>query len=222
MPKNEDGEFELLVGNKQLLSIVFIVMVLFGIVFSMGYFVGRNSAPEAAVASKPATTETAVAQRPSSSEGTTPPPTPAASEPAQAAAPLEPGQAQVSGSETVPVGGEVAKTAAPAQAPATAPPAQPASLRAPEGVKAAAGQPSRPTTGPQPGQTYLQVAAVNRPEAELVVDVLKRKTFPAMVANGPSPTLFRVLVGPVTDGASLGKMKADLEAAGFKSITKRY
>ncbi len=41
MPRNEDGEFELVVGNKQLLSIVFILMVVFGVVFSMGYFVGR-------------------------------------------------------------------------------------------------------------------------------------------------------------------------------------
>ena len=52
MPKNEDGEFELVVGNKQLLSIVFILMVLFGVVFSMGYFLGRaNTGGEAAAAS---------------------------------------------------------------------------------------------------------------------------------------------------------------------------
>jgi hypothetical protein len=39
MAKNEEGEFELVVGNKQLLSIVFLMMVLFGVVFTMGYFV---------------------------------------------------------------------------------------------------------------------------------------------------------------------------------------
>ena len=45
MPKNEDGEFELVLGNKQLLSMFFVVVVLLGVFFIMGYIVGRNSAP---------------------------------------------------------------------------------------------------------------------------------------------------------------------------------
>ena len=54
MPRNEDGEFELVVGNKQLLSIVFILMVVFGVVFSMGYFVGRANSTDTPVPVKPA------------------------------------------------------------------------------------------------------------------------------------------------------------------------
>ena len=50
MPRNEAGtseasEFELVLGNKQLLSVFFIVVVLLGVFFTMGYIVGRNSAP---------------------------------------------------------------------------------------------------------------------------------------------------------------------------------
>ncbi|MEO8658214.1 MAG: SPOR domain-containing protein [Bryobacteraceae bacterium] len=45
MPTNEEGEFELILGNKQLLSVFFIVVVLLGVFFAMGYIVGRNSAP---------------------------------------------------------------------------------------------------------------------------------------------------------------------------------
>ena len=45
MPKNEDGEFELILGNRQLLSVFFIVVILLGVFFTMGYIVGRNSAP---------------------------------------------------------------------------------------------------------------------------------------------------------------------------------
>ena len=45
MPKNEDGEFELILGNRQLLSVFFIVVVLLGVFFTMGYIVGRNSTP---------------------------------------------------------------------------------------------------------------------------------------------------------------------------------
>ena len=45
MGKNEDGEFELILGNRQLLSVFFIVVILLGVFFTMGYIVGRNSAP---------------------------------------------------------------------------------------------------------------------------------------------------------------------------------
>src|ERR1700733_1436818 len=45
LPKNEDGEFELVLGNKQLLSMFFVVVILLGVFFVMGYIVGRNSAP---------------------------------------------------------------------------------------------------------------------------------------------------------------------------------
>src|SRR3954452_21067648 len=43
MPRNDDGEFELILGNKQLLSVFFIVVILLGVFFTMGYIVGRNS-----------------------------------------------------------------------------------------------------------------------------------------------------------------------------------
>ena len=43
MPQNEDGEFELILGNRQLLSVFFIVVILLGVFFTMGYIVGRNS-----------------------------------------------------------------------------------------------------------------------------------------------------------------------------------
>src|SRR5580704_17618661 len=56
MAKNEDGEFELILANRQLLSVFFIVVVLLGVFFTTGYIVGRNSGPaavEVATAMKP-------------------------------------------------------------------------------------------------------------------------------------------------------------------------
>src|SRR5262249_54954879 len=47
MKNNETGEFELVLGNRQLLSGFFIVALLFGVAFAMGYIVGRNSTPSA-------------------------------------------------------------------------------------------------------------------------------------------------------------------------------
>ena len=57
MSRNDSGtseasEFELVLGNKQLLSVFFIVVVLLGVFFTMGYIVGRNSAPVDAASRK--------------------------------------------------------------------------------------------------------------------------------------------------------------------------
>ena len=43
MRNNETGEFELVVGNRQLLSGFFIVVLLFAVAFAMGYIFGQNS-----------------------------------------------------------------------------------------------------------------------------------------------------------------------------------
>src|SRR5579872_2084892 len=43
MRNNETGEFELVVGNRQLLSGFAIVVLLFGVGVAMGYILGQNS-----------------------------------------------------------------------------------------------------------------------------------------------------------------------------------
>lgn len=53
MPKTEDGEYELILGNRQLLSIFFIVVVLLGAGFTLGYLMGRESAAPSKVTAKP-------------------------------------------------------------------------------------------------------------------------------------------------------------------------
>ena len=55
MRNNETGEFELVVGNRQLLSGFAIVVLLFGVGVAMGYIVGRNS-PKSAKLQPDATT----------------------------------------------------------------------------------------------------------------------------------------------------------------------
>ena len=47
MPRNEDGEFELILGNKQLLSVFFIVVTLLAVFFAMGFIMGRSVNPVA-------------------------------------------------------------------------------------------------------------------------------------------------------------------------------
>jgi cell division septation protein DedD len=54
MPKNEDGGTEVMLGNRQLLSIFFIVVVLLGVFFTMGFVMGRNAASGGPAAAVPA------------------------------------------------------------------------------------------------------------------------------------------------------------------------
>lgn len=189
MPKNEDGEFELILGNRQLLSVFFIVVILLGVFFTMGYIVGRNS-------------------------GTV-------------TAELTP----VPGIDARAPATEAASTEAPARAPEPAPvtppptetaPQQPASgassaERAPEPPKREPKAEARTVSGSHPiaGQTYLQLAATSQHEADIMVDVLRKKKFRAMAAEiDEKPGTFRVLVGPITDSTA-NKMRADLQGAGF-------
>lgn len=218
MPKNEDGEFELVVGNKQLLSIVFILMVLFGVVFSMGYFLGRANSGDGVVAGTPATPAT---------QGR-----PDAAGPQTAAAPpvpdraLQPGEATVAtpdagtGSTTVPVSNET-------QTPPAAPPPpqeQPKPVVAP--VKQAVQTQAAPAADePAPGQTFLQVAALKKPQAEVLVEALRKKGFHAITVpvTVRGQEVFRALVGPLKSASEIAKTRADIESLGFpKPIVAKY
>ncbi len=44
MAKTENGEYEMILGTRQLLSLFFVVVVLLGVGFTLGYILGRNSA----------------------------------------------------------------------------------------------------------------------------------------------------------------------------------
>ncbi|MGH9661949.1 MAG: hypothetical protein ACRD96_25605, partial [Bryobacteraceae bacterium] len=45
MPRNAEGEYERVLGTRELLSVFFIVVILFGVFFTLGYIVGRHSSP---------------------------------------------------------------------------------------------------------------------------------------------------------------------------------
>jgi cytoskeletal protein RodZ len=215
-----DGEYELVLGNRQLLSAFFIIVILFGVFFTMGYVVGRNSAPASAASLPPATV--ASSQRPEAASPAATPPQSTA--PAQSTTPAQ--------SAAPPLAQEESKEPAPVETKAVAPAEKPqkkqamrerAARPAPPPPKKA--EPSAPggvvAVTPGPGNMYLQVAAVAQPQAGVVVDTLKQKGFPVVLSPGPNATLFRVMVGPFPDAATLGKAKADLESAGFHPLVRK-
>ena len=66
MPTNEEGEFELVLGNKQLLSVFFLVVLLLAVFFSMGYLAGRYTAPspQMMASNRPLTVDPVTPQNP--------------------------------------------------------------------------------------------------------------------------------------------------------------
>jgi cell division septation protein DedD len=198
MKNNETGEFELVVGNKQLLSGFFVVVVLFAVFFVMGYIVGRNSTPATQAATGQAGAGAPAGGRPQPASGTVPAPqsAPSASEQPKDDAGGNP----------------------PANEPPTTQPAQQAETKpAPPAPTAVAPAPVEPA----PGEIYLQVTSVKGQDvAETVAKTLKDKGFPAIVSPGLMGQT-RVLVGPYADRAKLGQAKAELEHLGFAPFVKR-
>ena len=207
MAKNEEGEFELILGNRQLISVFLIVVILLGVFFSMGYIVGRNSAPTASA-------ETARNNKlsdipPPILESPTPTPTtpPAPAERAQTSTP---------------------KSTHPAQAekPSSPPPAAVAAAKPSKPSPAAPAAPTRAASAfsgdPSPGD-YWQVVATSRPDAEIITETLAKKGFHAVLAPAPKEGIFRVLVGPLKDSGTQAQTRTQLEAAGFKNpIVRKY
>jgi cell division septation protein DedD len=189
LAKNDDGEFELILGNRQLLGVFFIVIVLLAVFFTMGYIVGRNSAPliTADTTSHKSETKPLVVDSPAPKQEPSSEP---AAEPA-AKAPEAPKK-----KEPPP---EKEKSAPKKEEPAK--PEKPA-------PQISGGQ-------PEPGKTYLQLVATGKPDAEAMADLLRKNGFKASAFEVPEkPGLYRVLVGPIKDGEA-NKLKADLQAKSF-------
>jgi len=214
VPKNEDGEFELILGNRQLLSVFFIVVVLFALFFVMGYILGRpagpGTVPEVASArkvEKPLVVESPArdpnpAPVAAKTESEPPPSTPEKAKPAEPAK-VESAKAKP---EPAPAKSERAKTPPPEK-------------------KAEKPEPPKPAASNEPASgTYLQLTATGQHEADLYADVLRKKGFHAVEVDVPDKHLTRVLVGPLSEG-NVNKTKADLKAAGFpgdQAIKRTY
>ncbi len=208
MPTNEEGEFELVLGNKQLLSVFFLIVLLLGVFFSMGYIVGRNTAPSS--------TQLASASRPL----TVDPPTGAAAPPPDLSkpSPVKTEEAPVVREETPPPAPKPERVKErPAEPVAVAPPKP---KPAPE-PKPVVEQPKPAPTAAKPmaGKYYLQVAAVKDRDAATLSEVLGKRGFPTTTEPVPEKPLVRVLVGPFQNADAMNEAKSKL--ADFKPIPRK-
>ncbi|MFN0102643.1 MAG: SPOR domain-containing protein [Bryobacteraceae bacterium] len=206
MPRNEDGEMELVLGNRQLLSVLFILVVLLGVFFTMGYIVGRNNPSDEKV-------RLAAVKQQVASAGKLPPvtvdPTSGAVSPKpspsiiERPAPAQPVTVEPSGKEA-----EKKKEVEKKKEPAPPPPAP----------VAASGGLFQQT--PAAGQ-YLQVVATDRPGATGMAEAYRKQGFPAVVTPSSSPTLFRVVIGPLSNSEAVADTKMRLKKIGVDGAILR-
>ena len=192
MRNKDTGEFELVVGDKQLLSAFFIGVLLLAVVFALGYLLGQSS-PKSARVTAP---DSAVIPNNSAAESRPEAASPAASTPAA----------------STPAQSEAASRPADAPPQPTTVPAREAGASAPPPAKAA--PPAEPENA-----SYWQVLAGSQSSADAMTQTLKGQGFPASTRPGPNNFIL-VWVGPYTDKESLSRAKKQLEDAGMKPIRK--
>jgi cell division protein FtsN len=202
MPKNEDGEFEIVLGNKLILSVFFLVIILLSVFFVMGYILGQNSG-------KP---DMARHNDGASASASTQSPMPAAKESAPTPTVVEPVTRPAA---SAPTRVETARQVPPPERP------KPAKETASKAIEV---PPVTPTlTQPIAGEFYVQVLALAKPEAEVLAEVLAKKGFKAFVGTGPNDKIFRVLVGPQKDASESARVRGDVVQAGFnQAFVKKW
>ena len=207
MLQTPDDETEILLGNKQLLGIFFVVAILLGVAFTGGYMVGKGSPAKKIVANAATPSEAASQTSPTPAVGEThsvpaETPTDTASAPAPRA------------TDEPPLGSPRRKTFEETR------PKEP--LRPSNQVAPTPAPSSADASTPESGETFLQVAAVTRDEAVAVADVLHKKGFRARAVPVPgNAKMYRVLIGPVADAADLSLTRDSLRKTGFREVIVR-
>lgn len=217
MLQTSERETEILLGNKQLLGIFFVVAILLGIAFTGGYIVGRGTALKREAAAALVATQTAAPGNGTSTPGET--------------HSIPPDSADTGPGRNQPSNVASSASSQPKLTPQANPAAQdqePPPLGSPERktfeqLHPAASEPASSSSAadfsPQAGQEFLQVAAVGRDEAEAIADVLRKKGLPAHAVAKPGNTkIYRVLIGPIQDAADLSSTRESLRKTGFREV----
>lgn len=213
----KSGDF--IIESRHLVGLFLLLVVIFGVVFTLGYLMGRSQGDtrNQTVIAAPAEPSAPAAPAPSSRSK---------SKPEQ---PPDDKQAQKTDSDW-----DFYHSADP-QAnsdrlqppPKAITPSAPASKPLPSSSTAKAAKPGKAPGGlggpliPK-GTIMLQVAAVlHQDDALALAQALQKKKFPAIVIPPSADKYYRVQVGPYADNQAAANARTDLEANGFKSITKR-
>lgn len=205
MQVRKDNEFEFVLGNRQLFSVLAIIVLLLGVFFAMGFFAGRSVGQAATkaeegqrhAAENPPIVVEAPMKSEAATETATPPAagmTPPSAQPKESTA-AEPATPKTEQREALPH-------------PAEKPPAPAPELNkpAPERNVDAVGEPA-------PG-AYLQVAATTLSQAQAMAALLRKSDLPTALARSAKPELVRVLVGPFASAEASNQARGKLKSLG--------
>lgn len=201
----EDGK-EIVIENRQLLGIFFLVAVLLGIAFVAGFMVGHGSFDFAkkAAAQGPVPETTGAETRTLGPSGT-----------AGAAPVRDETQEQTASPKPRPDAGAAETAPATKRAPAHRETASPSA------AEESGGGSGDGLYQPHTGDRFWQVTAQSRDKAQAVASDLIRSGFTAHVASSPEPRLFRVLVGPLKNQAEAASTRVGLRDKGFNNVIAR-
>jgi DedD protein len=216
--KKNGGDFVL--ESRHLVGLFLLLVVIFGVVFTLGYLMGRgqvDSRVRAAVGALAGSDETAA---PPEAKSKTRP----GSEDAQVPKKnsewdfYHSADPQAAADHLQPPPKAAIQSSSPAAPPkAAAAPPQPAKPTKQSNGTGGAAAPLIPK-----GAIMLQVAAVmHQDDALALAQALQQKKFPAYVIPPGADKLYRVQVGPYPDNQTASFARQQLEANGFKSIIKR-
>jgi DedD protein len=213
--KKSGGDFVL--ESRHLVGLFLLLVVIFGVVFTLGYLMGRSQFDSKVRAAVGPPVESGAPASPAAEKSKTPPGSVDAqapkknsdwdfyhsADPQAAADHLQPPPKTVT-------------TSTPSAA-ASKPTATTSKTAKPAKLSGGTGGPLIPK-----GAIMLQVAAVlHQEDALALAQALQQKKFPAFVITPGADKLYRVQVGPYADNQAASAARQQLEAKGFKSIIKR-
>jgi DedD protein len=198
MSSSQDTEITL--GTGKLLVLFFGLVAICAVFFGLGYTLGRKSEPAITSANAAALPQTS----PSSSK-----PVGSSAAPASPMTFYKAVEQKEASPELTPPASDSKADSMPSNA-------------TPAGQNAAADTPPDATTLPLSAY-FVQVAAVSKQEdAEALVDALKKKQYPAFIANtSSSDKLFHVQLGPFSDIKDAEGTRAHLISDGYSPILKK-
>ena len=209
----ETQDTEVTLGTGRLLALFFGLVVICALFFSVGFSLGRKSAPSTVMAAAPAPAPVALSGKPAADKMRSDCATPGNC-PAQPAGSTSDELTFYKAVEQKDANPELEQ---PAPNPPTVFASKPAESNAAEKKPAEMARPA-----PLGAGYTVQVAAVSKQEdAEALVAALRKKQYPVFSTTVLTDKLFHVQVGPFADVKQADDVKSKLVGDGYNPIVKR-
>jgi cell division septation protein DedD len=203
LPSETPEEFEIVLGRRQIASVLFVATVILAIFSAVSYLAGKSISPKKIMTGMPVPAAAALAE----------------SMPSQ----IPPGTSTLDATIALPA---PPSTVAPLTEPAKSVGLN-TSAKSPSPVAANTPTKEIPMDAPMfaepiAGAMYLQMGAVGKGAAAIFAEGLRKHGFQAFVAGGPSESIYRVLIGPLRDTAAYTRAKDELDRIGVNTFGRKY